>query len=531
MRLPPLPLPARSGRARTEYHREMLRHGLALLTALTCVAIWGTVAQAQGYTAFEEPESWRLEMALPGPNGDVDDDWTAGRRPDRAEALDLESLTVVPVGFPMTYYGERIDALTVSPHGWAAPGARAGLQLDGGADVDGVLAVFAGARRADRVWTWTRGEAPNRRLVIDWQFDAGPGHAQLHLLEDRAQLIVAYHAAPRTGDAARASFEARLDEPGGPRSMQLRLRPSGVPRSTLFRPRTVVFNPPDIGKQGVPARWLDVRKESTVPDGCTKRCTYLGRGRGYFHVPDRSRFWLDGGVTKKPAEFLEHLLAEDRATFGGESGDAGRWVRQVLDGKVLLLPADGSPPVRVWFRIIEYYSVDQRGTTLADHHVWNLRWILSNAFPGDDPREDIDRYYAWRATARARLSVGKLFRADQTDDAGKQYDSGRKNEYVLWSGRLKHGTRGALAPLATPTDGWTKFALMEDDMRVTQHADRDDLRFVPDPNYLDGHYEYVVDALDNPYGWITGRDVPAIPRRDESIDVDPGRESGPVTPR
>ena len=68
-------------------------------------------------------------------------------------------------------------------------------------------------------------------------------------------------------------------------------------------------------------------------------------------------------------------------------------------------------------------------------------------------------------------------------------------------------------------------------MRATQHADANDLRFVPDPHYVDGHYEYVIGALDNPFGWVTGRDVPAPPLRDEGLDVDPGRVETAETPR
>ena len=42
---------------------------------------------------------------------------------------------------------------------------------------------------------------------------------------------------------------------------------------------------------------------------------------------------------------------------------------------------------------------------------------------------------------------------------------------------------------------------------------------------------YVIRAADNPYGWVWGNQVPQPPLRDEGLDVDPGRETGPVTPR
>jgi len=302
----------------------------------------------------------------------------------------------------------------------------------------------------------------------------------------------------------------------------------------VFEPRAALFHPDGTGKEHFPVRWLDVRKESTVPQASTKRCTYLAKGRHTFHVPDRAlrRATERGGWRKQPPEVLDALLAEDRATFGGEKGDARRWVRQVLDGKIIFLPAaSGAQPLRVWFRIVEYFSLDERGNTLTDHHTWNLRWMLSNAFRDRKRKEPIDGYWAWKAMARGRLSVGKLFAARQTDDAGRQYSSGRKNEYLLWSGRVKRGTRGALASYASPTDGWVEFYLREEDMQLTQHVKRGDLRFVPDPSYVDGHYEYAIEALDNPYGWVTGRAVPLPPIRDEEFDVDPGRTDGPVTPR
>ena len=487
-----------------------MRRGVAAALALALLA--GT-ALGQGYT-----------------RDDVDGLWQ--ERPVGAVPLDGTRTRVVPVPFPMRYFGEPLDALTVSPHAWAVPGDRSDLAADAVGDRDGVLAAWDTGAPASGVWTWTDGEPGRRRLVVQWERD-GDGLAQLQLWESGARICLAYHATPRTGAEAPAEVRARLDEPRGDRFvLPLPDGIGGLPRSTVFTPRTVLFNPPGIGREGVPVRWQDVRKESTVPDGCTKRCTYLARGRGYFHVPDRALFAYSGsGLRKQPPDVLEGLLAEDRATFGGEAGDATRWVRQVLDGKVLLLPADGGEPLRLWFRIVEYFSLDDRGTTLADHHVWNLRWLLSNAFPGDDPREDVNRYFAWRAAARGRLSVGKLLAASQTADTGKQYDSGRKNEYVLWSGRLRTGTRGALAPGATPGDGWVRFTLLEDDLRVPQRADAEDVRFVPDPHYVDGAYEYVIEALDNPFGWVTGREVPRPPLRDEGLDDDPGRTSGPVTPR
>jgi hypothetical protein len=491
-----------------------------VLIALLCVGATATSAFAQGYARENLSDAWC-------------------ERPAEAPSLDAETVSVLPLPFEMQLYGKRADALTVSPSGWAQPGSHADAAVEAAHDLDGAIVVQPWPGLLERTWAWIEGEAPTRRFVVQWDADGRGLDAQLQLEEDGHAVTFAYRAGATTGDSKGPGERRgrgnrrRIDELGGERVVLLDPRARSTTFADVrFTPRAPLFNPPDIGKEGVATRWQDVRKESTVPDGCTKRCTYLARGRGYFHVRDRAVFWHSPrGVRKHPPEFLERLLEEDRETFGSENGDAFRWVRQVLDGKVLLLPADGSEPLRLWFRIVEYFSLDDRGTTLADHHVWNLRWMLSNAFPGDDPREDVDRYYAWRASAEARLTVGKLFRADQADDAGRQYDSGRKNEYVLWSGRLKTDTRGALAPNATPEDGWVRFTLMEDDMRVTQHADAADLRFVADPNYVDGHYEYVIRALDNPYGWVTGRTVPHPPLRDEPFDTDPGRETGPVTPR
>ena len=45
------------------------------------------------------------------------------------------------------------------------------------------------------------------------------------------------------------------------------------------------------------------------------------------------------------------------------------------------------------------------------------------------------------------------------------------------------------------------------------------------------HYDYVIRADDNALGWVTGRNLPREPWRSEDIEVDPGRETGPVTPK
>ena len=76
-----------------------------------------------------------------------------------------------------------------------------------------------------------------------------------------------------------------------------------------------------------------------------------------------------------------------------------------------------------------------------------------------------------------------------------------------------------------------RFYLKEDDTSLTQHAEKKRLRFVPDPNYVDGHYQYTIRADDNPYGWVTGNTVPLPPLRDEGFEADPGRKTGPETPR
>jgi hypothetical protein len=509
---------------------------------LGCLVAWTSVACAQGYQVTE----------------------TNGRsveRPANAVRLDLDAdaVGVVSLPFRFRYYGDDYDDMLVSASGWVRPGAARAFEgaddpetargrdgksgafpyRPGGASADGIIAPFwaKSDREAVRVHTWTSGDAPVRRLIVSWEAAGGDRTVQLHLHEGVGRVTFAYSGTVETGAARGRTYVCGLDEPGGERFVAP--VPGGKGRAVMppsdfeFAPRTVLFNPPGIGREGVKVRWQGVRRESVIPDGCTKRCTYLARGRGYFHVPDRALVYrvARDGRTKAPPQVLERLLAEDRATFGGKKGDADRWVRQVLDGKMLFLPADGGEPLRVWFRIVEYFTIDAAGTAGADFHTWNLRWMLSNTFPGKDPREEIDSYHAWKAMAAGRLTVGKLFSARQADDAGRQYDSGRRNEYLLWSGRLKHGTRGALAKYASPRDGWRRFFLKEEDTRLTQHAEKDDLRFAPDPNYVDGLYEYVIAADDNPYGWIAGRGIPAPPLRDEGIDADPGRRVAPTTPR
>ncbi len=520
------------------------------------VAAVAASARAQGYDVA--PATGRME-ARPATAVRLDVD---ARRPET-------SARSVTLPFEFRYFGEPYAVAVVSAHGWIVPGAGRAFENGadpaaahgqdatsgafpygpGGASADGIIAPLwarsagdGGAQAgAAEVHAWTSGEAPARRFVVSWEgLDVGGGRAatvQLQLHEIDGTIVFAYATTTRTGTGPAAGAVCGLDECGGNRfvaPMSAGADNVGQPPSDfVFTPRTVLVNPPDIRPRGVPMTWQRGRKEALIPTGGTNRCSYLARGQWYFSVPDRGLlFWDAAGATRKrPADTERRLLEDDRATFGGERGGRERWLRQVLDGKVLLLPCDGGEPVRVWFRLIEFFTLDEYGVVGADFHVWSLRWMLASAFPEGDPRGRIDSYVAWKAMARSRLTVGKLFDQKQTDDAGRQFDSGRTNEYVLWAGRLKHGTRGRLAPYATPESGWTRFWLKLEDMNHVQHADRNDLRFVADPNYVDGHYAYVIGADDNPHGWMAGAGVPPLPLRDEGFDEDPGRDDGAVTPR
>ncbi len=447
--------------------------------------------------------------------------------------------------FALRVYGEPCDGLVVSAYGWVLPGADAPFAADptpprdaagpralpfapGTGTPDGVVAAHWTSARAT-AWTWTEGDAPARRFVVAWE----------HAAEDAGRVRafrVVFHEADGRVDVAREAAESAaasddaalcgIDERAGGRAVVA--APVGAAPWTVFEPRTVRVDVPGLAREGAPVTWQDVRRESVVPDGCTRRCTYLARGLHVFHVPDRV---LPPGRAGR--ERRAELAAEDAATFpraDATPGDPVRWVRQVLDGKILLVPAAGGAPQRVWFRIVEYYSLDAAGLTLTDRHTWNLRWMVGTALGRDDPHAAMETWSAWRAMARSRLSVGKLVRVGG-DASDAQFDSGRANEYVLWSGRIRAGTRGALAPAETPDAGWRRFVFVEEDTKVTQHADAADLRFVPDPNYVDGGYEYVVATSANPFGWITGADVPAPPLRDEPFDTDPGRAAAETTPR
>lgn len=514
-----------------------LRIHRAAATLLWLLAL-AAQAVAQGYEVSETTDQvvTRPASAVPvdfGPAG------------ERTAAQRLE------FPFVFRYFGEAQSSALVSPRGWLLPNARwsfpSGIEPGGEGGTfpfregsDGILAPLRRepAQDAPRVWTWTEGSAPERRFVVSWESGPEPATAQdvtqAHLHEGVGRIVFAYRRAAVTGSDAPGATLCGLDEPLGARFVAPTTGARASPPTDLvFDPRVPLFSPPGIAKQAEPVRWQRVRKESLIPDGGTRRCTYLARGRGYFHVPDRTIFYVDPahGRRKHPPAKLEALLAEDRATFGGKRGDPARWMRQVLDGKILLLPVDGGAPVRVWFRIVEYFTIDESGTTGADFHTWNIRRMLSNAFDAEDPREKIDHYQAWRAMARGRLSVGKLFPATRADASGKQYSSGRGREYILWSGRIRAGTRGSIATYGAAPPTWRPFALEEEDERAVHRIDRGDLRFLADPNYVDGHYDYVIEADDNPDGWVYGRDLPALPLRAEGIDVDPGRASGPQTPR
>ncbi len=487
-------------------------------------------------------------------------------------AVRIDGPARVPLPFRFAYYGRRADVVFVSPHGWLLPGARDGFaaaempsaahgqdpasgafpySAGSAASADGVIAplwtsLAAAARDSgattDRatparggVWSWTSGAAPERRFVVAWEdvalADGRRATFQAQLHEGAGRIVFAYApSAVTTGDAAtQSAFVCGIDEPAGGRFVAplAPLAPgatnTALPQADfVFDPRTVLFNDPAGGKVGAPVTWLDSRRESLSGEDGAKSCCYVAKGQGVFFVPDR----VTNGVAARTAK----LAAEDAATFPApagrdQAGDPDRWVRQVLDGKAILIPADPSvnrgEPVRLWFRIVEYFTIDGKGIAGTDTHLWNLRIMLRQAFGADDPRGRIDSYAAWRGTAEARLSVVKLFDAAQPDDAGRQFSTGRINEYLLWCGRLRPGQRGPMPPDDCPRDGWTRFFLLDHDEQATQYADFGKLRAVPDPNYVDGFYEYVIRSDGDPTGWVSRRRARSPAMTEERIDEDP----------
>jgi hypothetical protein len=134
--------------------------------------------------------------------------------------------------------------------------------------------------------------------------------------------------------------------------------------------------------------------------------------------------------------------------------------------------------------------------------------------------------------ASARLSVVKLFDFGQRDDAGRQFDSGRRNEYLLWCARMKGGARGEMPDFDCPRAGWIRLRQRDEDSdrESVQHADKGDLRAVADPDYVDSYYDYVVRSDDDPAGWVSGCGT-AEPLPPEDFRHDPDAGGGTSTPR
>jgi hypothetical protein len=513
-----------------------------ILVAALVVVAHAATAWAQGYTVTT---ATRLVEARPPSATRVDIDSV---HPAKASAT-------VNLPFAFQYYGNPYATLVVSAHGWLLPGANEGFAnaadptsphgqdaatgaFPYGAGVAGAGGIIAplwtryaigddGPTGSSGVWTWTSGDAPARRFVVSWEnVSAGPGPrmtVQVQLLEGPGRIVFAYATSVVTGAASpTAKAVCGFDEPGGARftsPMPYGAATTGPPSSDfVFDPRTVLFNSPGAVKTGVPVAWQDIRRESITAPGSAKGACYVAKGRGWFFVPDRALQTMDPKQGQRPQPQRKGELAdEDRATFHGETGDAERWVRQVLDGKAILVPKDGGATVRVWFRIIEYFTIDEWGVAGEDDHIWNLRRMLVQAFGRDDPRSAIENYVAWRGMARSRLSVVKVFDVAQKDDAGRQFDTNRKNEYVLWCARFRTGAAAKLGALETPRDGWTRFFLKEEDRDAPHHADKNDLRDVADPNYVDGGYEYVI-RNDHSLGWEALVTAPRAAPTDEPFD-------------
>lgn len=74
--------------------------------------------------------------------------------------------------------------------------------------------------------------------------------------------------------------------------------------------------------------------------------------------------------------------------------------------------------------------------------------------------------------------------------------------------------------------GWVRFPMVKPDETDEQHADRRDVRFVPDPNHVASGYSYVVGSPDWPAGWVHRRRPPIPGMTAEPFDFDP-EESAP----
>jgi hypothetical protein len=412
-------------------------------------------------------------------------------------------------------------AAAESPSSAHGQDARSGAFPYGGADAsaDGVVAplwttfehVNDGSQDAGRVFTWTSGAAPSRRFVVSWENVGLGGVAratvQAHLFEGGGRIVFAYAIPAVEGAPPAPTFVCGLDEPGGVRftaPMSGGLVKTGLPTSDfVFEPRTVLFNDPAAPKVGTPVAWQHVKRESLGADDSARPCCYIAKGTGWFWLRDRA----------------------------ASAGDPQRWVRQVMDAKAVLVLRDGGAPVRLWMRVVEFFTVDERGMAGADDHLWNLRLMLEMAFPADDPRRKIENYVAWRGMTSARLTVVKLFDAKQKDDAGPQYTSNRKNEYVLWCAAFKTGARGPMPDHDLPSTGWTRFAMKDHDEAATQHADARDLREVLDPDYVDGNYEYVIASDEDPANWVSRLKKPLPAMTEEPFECDPGAAGGTTPPR
>ncbi len=152
-----------------------------LLAALTAALVPGVASAFVGFDNEADPLYGWSDTEHPGDEDSPDYEFTSISRTGTLMDLSRGPAGPVDIGFPFEFYEEIYDEVYVTGSGLmgfgAAPADRGPTDIPNAADPNGFVAglwsIYEMWWEPGRGWFQTRGSAPNRELVVEWQLTTG----------------------------------------------------------------------------------------------------------------------------------------------------------------------------------------------------------------------------------------------------------------------------------------------------------------------------------------------------------------------